>query len=342
MPEITEKELLAQLKKSEFSRAYLIYGSESYLKRFYTDRIVKKAVTAMEDFNLHRFDGSVDMDTLASAVETLPMMSEHACTVVCDYNCGSVSESEHNKLKAVLSDLPPENILIFWYDLVDITPSKSAKSKAIFELFRKNGGVINFERKSESELAAILCRRAGKRGCSLQTTTSKYLIRLCGNDIENLFSELDKVCDYTGKTAVTEADIDAVAVKTVEASVFLLAKTISEGNRDRVYLLCDDLFASKVEPIAIIGALSGAYVDMYRAKLAESEGKRAESIAQEFGYGGMAFKLTKGSQNARKMSVSSLRRSLGVLRKADSALKSTAVDGRVIVEQTLARLLELA
>ena len=36
------EELLAQLRSGKYSRIYLLYGSEDYLVRFYSDRLVEK------------------------------------------------------------------------------------------------------------------------------------------------------------------------------------------------------------------------------------------------------------------------------------------------------------
>ena len=72
MPDLTEKMLSEHIKKSEFMPVYLLYGNENYLKRYYADAIIQKAVTDLPDLNLHRFDGALKVDDIVNAGETLP------------------------------------------------------------------------------------------------------------------------------------------------------------------------------------------------------------------------------------------------------------------------------
>ena len=54
-----EKEIKAHLKNDEPGGLYLIYGTESYLKDFYSEKLKAKAVSPdFADFNYHFFDGT--------------------------------------------------------------------------------------------------------------------------------------------------------------------------------------------------------------------------------------------------------------------------------------------
>ena len=340
MPDITEAELKKQIKSGAFARVYLLYGTENYLTRFYAEKIAEKAVTELPDLNLHQFDAAARAEEIVSACEALPVMSGLSCVMVCDYPFDTAAAGELDQLKGLLGDPPESCVLVFWYNHAAFS-QKSAKSKAIAALIRKAGCVLPLDRREEGELAQLLVKRAARQGCTLQPTTARYLISLCGADLANLFSELDKLCVYVGNAAITNRDVDAVAVKTVDASVFLLARAVSANNPDRAFGLIDELFAQRAEPTAILGALASAYVDMYRAKAAEAAGLRAESIADDFGYGRTAFRLKNGAAAARKVSVSTLRDCLAALRRADLALKTSAADSRIILEQTVMRLMLL-
>lgn len=52
MPELHESELKQQLKSGEFSHAYLLYGTEGYLKQFYAERIAKNVSPRNGGFQL--------------------------------------------------------------------------------------------------------------------------------------------------------------------------------------------------------------------------------------------------------------------------------------------------
>ena len=343
MPAITEKELIEDIKKADFKSVYLIYGNEDYLKKYYSSAIIKKAVTDFEDLNLHRFDSSVKVDDIIAAADAIPMMSDYSCVSVCDYNFASADETEVEKLVDLISDMPEGCVLLLRLEQLSITPSKSAKAKKVFDAVKKYGALVELNLREEADLVRMVTKRAASRSVNLQPTGARYLIRVCGSDITNLFSEVDKLCDFVGKDGIiTEKEIDALAVKTPDEKAYKLINAVCARDVERVYTMLADLAAQCVDSIAIIAALSSAYVDMYRAKVAESEGKNAESIGADFGYGKNAFKLKYASQNARKMSVFTLRKALNILRETDIALKSTQLDPRLLVDKTVMQLIQLA
>ena len=343
MPAITEKELIEDIKKADFKSVYLIYGNEDYLKKYYSSAIIKKAVTDFEDLNLHRFDSSVKVDDIIAAADAIPMMSDYSCVSVCDYNFASADETEVEKLVDLISDMPEGCVLLLRLEQLSITPSKSAKAKKVFDAVKKYGALVELNLREEADLVRMVTKRAASRSVNLQPTGARYLIRVCGSDMTNLFSEVDKLCDFVGKDGIiTEKEIDALAVKTPDEKAYRLINAVCARDVERVYTMLADLAAQCVDSIAIIAALSSAYVDMYRAKVAESEGKNAESIGADFGYGKNAFKLKYASQNARKMSVFTLRKALNILRETDIALKSTQLDPRLLVDKTVMQLIQLA
>ena len=343
MPAITEKELIEDIKKADFKSVYLIYGNEDYLKKYYSSAIIKKAVTDFEDLNLHRFDSSVKVDDIIAAADAIPMMSDYSCVSVCDYNFASADETEVEKLVDLISDMPEGCVLLLRLEQLSITPSKSGKAKKVFDAVKKYGALVELNLREEADLVRMVTKRAASRSVNLQPTGARYLIRVCGSDITNLFSEVDKLCDFVGKDGIiTEKEIDALAVKTPDEKAYRLINAVCARDVERVYTMLADLAAQCVDSIAIIAALSSAYVDMYRAKVAESEGKNAESIGADFGYGKNAFKLKYASQNARKMSVFTLRKALNILRETDIALKSTQLDPRLLVDKTVMQLIQLA
>ncbi len=342
MARLSERELAANIKSGRLENTYLFYGNEGYLKRLYKDRIIKKAVSDFADFNLHKFDRSVKMDDLVAACDSMPMMSEKSCVVLSDYNFSTAQDSEYKQLIELIEHPNSTCILILTYDNAEIPTSKTKKAKDLVLAVEKHGCVVNFEHKNDHELADIAIRRASKQEVVLQPTVARKIVETCGSDIENLLTEVDKLCAYVGKGYATEQDIDEVMVRTVEASAFALAGAVCSRRRDDAMKICADLFDLKTEPIVIIGALSSVFVDIYRVKMAENEGLRYDDIAQPFGYGKMVFKLKNAASYGRNMTRSMALDALEILRDADIKLKTSSSNGRVIVEKTLVRLFALA
>lgn len=335
MPEITEKDLAHAVKSNTLAPVYLLYGDEPYLKHTYANRIINAAVSDFAEFNLHRFESGVRIDDLVAAVDAMPMMSERTCVVVCDFNFGALSDKDAESFCTLINEPNKACVLVFLYENADL-PQKSAKAKQILSVIKSRADCVNFSKRTERELCDAACRRAARLKVNLQPTAARYLISRCGDDLENLLTEVDKLCDYVGaNSAVTQKEIDEISVRTVEASAFKLGDAICAGNRDEAMSVCADLFDMRTDPLMIIGALSSVFIDLYRVKLAEAEGLRPESIGDDFGYGKSSFKLRRAAQTGKRMSQSGVYSALEILRDADLALKTSRGDARIVIEKTV-------
>ena len=338
----TEAELKKQLKEG-LAPVYLLFGSETYLKQHYVNQIVKKAAGGDKSFNLNRFAGAPDMQALYDAASQFPLLNPTKCVLVCDYDVEKASAAELEKLLQIVAEPFDTTVLLFWFDTVEINLKKATKFKKLAAAAEKRGGcVAELGRKTSAELQRMLCDGAARRGCRMEPTTARYLIETCSDDLQTLLSELEKLCAYGEGEHITREMIDKVAVRKVDVSIYNLAKALTAGKMAEAMRLLDDLFFQRVEPIIILSSLSAPYVDMARAKAAEAAGQRADSIANEFGYYGTAFRLKNASYAAKGMRMAQLRQSLAVLLEADGMLKGSKTPARVALEQTLIRLYMIA
>ncbi|MGN0464428.1 MAG: DNA polymerase III subunit delta [Acutalibacteraceae bacterium] len=337
-----ESGLKTQIRNKTFSSVYLFYGEESYLKQLYINRIIDKTVNeSFKSFNLHILDGKeATLDMIAECCEALPMMGEYSVTLVDDMALNKLGSTENKKLFELIGDLPETTILIFRQDTAQVNPKEKSWAE-IIKLVSANGSCVNLSKKSAAELTKILVAGAQKRDCTMKPDTARYLVSVVGDDMTSLLNELDKVCAFAGGRMITQKDIDAVAVRSLEATTFSLSKALVAGSFDKAYEMLDTLFFRKTEPTLIMGALISAYVDMYRAKVALINGQSATAPAESFNYKNKEFRLTNGARNASKLSVDQLRNALELLSETDEKLK-TGVDAsgaRLAIEQLMVRLM---
>ncbi|MBQ8783030.1 MAG: DNA polymerase III subunit delta [Clostridia bacterium] len=341
MSAITEQELKKQIRSNEFDNLYFIYGNESYLKKHYLEALIKKIVDdSFKDFNLHTFDGKgIDMKEVALAVEALPMMSERSCVVIKDIKPTELGDGGKDALISVVSDIPETCIVI----ICALTVEAEGKGwKELISAFDKYGSTVKLEKMSRQELSKYVIKGAKSRGFEIDMGLADYFISIVGDSMTNVLNELEKVCANATDGKIKKENIDAVTVKTAEVKIFELSKNLVSGNSDKAFAILDSLMKQREEPISVLATIITSYVDMYRAKVASSGGHRPEEAAKVFNYGKNDFRLKNGAKNASKMSMDSLRRSLDVLADADEKLKSTTVDGRFILEETMMKLFLLA
>ncbi len=341
-----EDELKKHIKSGEFARLYIIYGNEAYLKQYYTDLISSKTVEKdFRDFNLHIIDGTrTDLNTIADCVLSFPMMSEYSCTVVTDYPLTSLV-GEKNKINGdfcdMISSLPETTVLVFKMNTVEVDP-KNAKWSKILKYFDSEGGACaEISKRSQAQLAKLLTDSAKKKGCELSREDAYYMVTAIGDDMGTLRNELDKVCAYKNEGVITRADIDATAVLSVEAKVFSLSRYIASGDADNAFSTLSNLFKLREEPVAILGVLSKAFTDMYRARVIKEKGLPAEKLSEYFpaAYRGRGFIITNAARDGARYSLGALHKALEYLLDADRRLKSTGEDPKAVLEELVLKLI---
>ena len=340
MAKIGEKELKEQLKTEDFSPVYLIYGEESYLKEHYVNKLKDKLVDeAFADFNFHQYEGkSASISDILQDADMLPMMGGTTFVLVHDYPLDK-SQKDIDALKEYFKDISPSCVLVFWYDNIEVDTKKSARWRSVETAFAKAGSAVNLEKRTEGELARLIASSAKKRGCIIAPDLARYLISLVGSDIQTIFSELEKICAYTGEGNITKETIDKLAVKSLQARVYDLSKFILQGNSDKAHAVLSALFAQKEEPIAILAVIASCYVDMYRVKCAKSAGANESELSGYFSYKGREFLIRNAARDCRTVSIDSLRSSIDIIADTDEKMKSTAIDKNILLEETVAKLL---
>lgn len=327
--------LKKQLKAGEFKNLYLIYGSENYLKSFYFKKITEKAVKNFESFNLQIFDGIPDMAVVAAAVNNMPLMSPYKCVALKDLDTEQIKPGDWNDLKKIMKSVPPECILIFYFDAMNPNLKKDSKFESLLKQARKQGLALNFVAPESRDLIKFLTKRAKDSGREIDDSVSRYLIDMCGKDINTLSCELDKVCAYSGGGKISKEDVDAVGIKPMTSSAFDIAKSILSDRVDRALVIVNELFYKKESPNLILSALSGAFCDLYRAKAALISGADNDTVMKDFGYFGREFVVEKSKNYSRNIDLWYLTDCLQLLLKADTRLKSSNVDEKTILEQTI-------
>lgn len=246
MGRIDEKELKKQIKDGDFSKAYLIYGEESYLKEFYVGNIVKKLVSGpLQDFNLHKFDGKQEsVDDILKDADLLPMMGDCNVILACDYPFDK-SEKDCKEIKEYLKDIPESTVMIFWYNSISPDFKKGARWKGVEAAFAKYGSSIELKKKSEQDLVKLLVSGCKKRGAVLSSANASYLISVSGSDIKTLLNEIQKLSSYADGSEITKDMIDRLAVKCLQSKIYDLSNAVVRGNYEKAYSVLDSLLPPK-------------------------------------------------------------------------------------------------
>ena len=267
------QKLKQDLKAGSIGNGYLFYGEESYLREYYLGGLRKALVPAgFEEFNYHRMEGKdLTIQTLADAVEAMPMMAERTLVEVTDLDLFKLNEDQRGKLISVLDDIPPYCCIVFVYDTIEYKPNRTMKKlmKAVTDHLE----AVEFRPASGSELTAWIARRFRALGKDIDRQTAEYLIFTCGDLMTGLVPEIEKIGAYVKGNTVTQKDIDAVADPVLSAEVFKLSDAVLQGQYDKAASILGDLLKMQTEPILILAALGSQLRRIYTARMAIDGGK---------------------------------------------------------------------
>ena len=339
MPLITETELKKQIKSRSFSPVYVIYGSEQMYVKEYTKKLVE-AVAGKQpgDFNFHTFGGEVNLDALASSIGVVPFMSEYNCVVVTDIFLDMLGSADLDKLKEICKTKAEGTVLII--SMPSYVPKRNSKAfEAIVKRAQKDGSVIKFEKPGDDKLEKHIAKWANAQGKFISRLNAAHLIKLCGNDLNRLKNEVDKICAYTPGEEIQTETIDKLVAQTLEARIFSLSDQVLAGRGDEAFMTLDQLFNQKEEPVMMLYVLSNAFIDAYRVRAADESSVSLQALAGDFEYGKRTFALERARKSTRNVSTEALRKCLDLLCEADEKMKSVSVNERLLLEQLIAQLL---
>lgn len=340
MPEITEEELLKNIKERKFSGLYFLFGEDVYLKQQYVKKLCESIVTELPEMNFPKIDGKKeDVQRISDEVYQIPLMSDKRCVFVEDFDIGAANKEEFDVLTGIFSDIPETTVIVMVFNSVEIDRKKGNWAAAL-RLASKYGSVVDCKYKSDAQLIKYINMWANKREVVIDRSVAKHLIDNVGRDLKKLQVEVDKLCAYK-KDYVSKADVDKLSAKTPEATQYMLPKAVLALNISDSLNILADLLDMRYEPIVILSSLADSFIDIYRVKTALDCGKKPRDIAESFGYSkNRLFVLDNAASHARKYSFSTLINCFDILDKADEKLKSGEKNVRMLLEKTVILLIE--
>ncbi len=341
MAKLTEERLKQSISDGDFQSVYCLYGSETYLITHYVNGLAEKSVgNCMPDFNLNRIEGdTATMTQILEAADALPVMHSYRCVLVRDFLVTNCTDKELAELEAYLADPCPQTVLVFYY--TGVQPAATGKWKTFLSAMDKIGATLKLVPKTQQELTRIVVSGAGKRGCRMSANTASYLIECVGTDLNTLLCEVEKLSAYRMNTEITTIDVDKLCSKSLSVTAFQMVREISAKNSKGALKTLENLFANREDPIKILGALASSYTNLYRALTAQEEGIGMEALGKELGMkkpGNLQYSL----KDARKLGGVKIDRSLQLLSNQDLKLKSLPVDGKLLLQEAVVGLLEIA
>ncbi len=346
--------LYEQLRAGDVRSCYYFYGKDVATLENVVKKLVSKLLSPEErDLNYHFFDGaSLDMSALADAAETLPMFAPRVVIAINDYNVrGGSSASDKKKaskrddpLKKLISGLDSSTTTVIFY-ATGVDPCDGKKTLApgnlsLAEHIASCGGVVcEFGYKTPRELVRYISSRVRKNGASITDSAALRLAESCLSNVLMINNEIDKLCAYRAGEEISPEDVSTLVAPQTDTDVYKLARAATSGNKNAVFVSLSELYGRGIEGTYLLAMIGGAFLDLYRAKLALISGRGEREIAADYSYGNRGFVIRNSLRDCAAIPIERLRYCLSCVSDCDIAIKSRRTDDRLLIETAIIKML---
>ena len=327
-----------ELKAGTVRNVYLFYGPEDFIRRSALATLQKRTLAAgLESMNCTVLSAPTAQQIIESC-ETLPMMSDYRMVVVrdCALLAAGKAKDEAQEAAALgdyLPHVPDTTCLVF--DAGTALDKRKKLSQALVKL----PGAVSFDTLDDASLQRWMNQQLRALGKCMDRAACEALAFQSGRDLTLLSGELAKLAAYSGeREEITAADVEAVATRTAESTVFAMADALAVGKASEAFGLLGSLLAAGESRIGILAMITRHYRQlMYACALRDARAPQAQ-MARELG--APAFAVGRLLRQAGKRTVEQLRACVEQCVQTDFDIKSGAVREDAALFRLMMRLLE--
>ncbi|NUQ19673.1 MAG: DNA polymerase III subunit delta [Gemmatimonadaceae bacterium] len=333
-----QRAFFKSIRDRQFAPVYYVHGEDDFLKEDAVKQLVAAVVDpATRDFNFEvRRGNEVDAGTLASLLDTPPMMAERRMLVVRDV--GALKKDARAALDRYLTR-PSADTVVALVTMGDAKADKKLENAA--------GIAVCFDPLTEDRVPKWIEHQAKELGATIGERAVALLHEAVGNDLPALRAELDKLASYAAGREIDEDAVTAiVGVRHGETLGDLLDAVLDRDAARAIDLLPHVLQQPKTNAVTITMALATQMLAVAWARALRDRGAPMGQMYNEL------FTLLKESGGAftgrswgdavkawtrgvERWTTPQLDRALSLLLATDCALKESRLSSD---EQALATL----
>ncbi len=320
------KNIREHIKNRSFASCYLLYGSESYLKHLYRDKLIDALCGGRDSMNFSRYEGSqLDFAEIAEMAKTPPFLEERRVLLLEDTGLFQGS----NEFAGLLAERADTTYLIFVENTAD-------KRNSLYKYVKEQGYAAELNGLEEQDLKLFVASNLKKEGLLISEQTIRYLLDVCGSDLLFLRGELAKLSAYCmGREQVTKADIDRICTAVTEGRIFWMMDAMMEQKQSRALKLYADLLSLHEKPMQILYLLNKSFLQFSQVTALSEYGMNAAEIAKQLSVA--PFVVTKYQRLRKGFPQSRVREALAYGSELERKIKTGDMDESMAVEMFLMR-----
>ena len=278
---IDYRDQLRKLTEEGPARVYILRGEEEFLRESFVLKLREVCLPEGTDsFNYTRLDGTdMDLVKLSDALESMPFLGERTLCEVRGFDINKTRDYDASVFASIVSDVPEWCTVAFIFSPEYAPDGRLAPVKAL----NKVALTVEFTRQSDRDLVRWLYKHFQRHGKIIDAETAEYMLYVCGTLMNSLLPEIDKVAGFSKGEQILSSDIDAVAKKAPESTVFNLTDALGAQKFDEAASLLSNLLENREEnPHKLLYVISEQIRRLYAARLARDGRRTGEWLAECF------------------------------------------------------------
>ncbi len=328
------RELFKELKAGKLELVYYLHGPDPYMLDAAVDAISDAAAPeGLNEFNHDKFRGrDTEGDRVLAAVEQLPFMSKRRIVILRDAQAMPTREFD---VLAEYFENPSESTVLIVHAMT--ADKKLDGRNSAVKKMRKVAAEYEFKAFYENELDGFLNREASRRSLNLSNAARAYLVEAVGTELNPLIDALNRIDLYLGKSEekrpVDDDLVQEIIAETRVHSIFSLTDALGSRDLERSLKLIDGMLLSGEPPLRILAMIARHFRILTRLKDPSLRSARRNDVARAVGV--VPYFLKDYQRDAGRFGITELDEIRSRLLEVDSALKSSGLSDRVVLESLL-------
>ncbi len=327
--EVGMKRIAQDIKNGQFSKVYLLYGEEAYLRRQYRDNLINALVAQEDAMNCSIYTGKdINVNEVVDMAGTMPFFAERRVIVV--ENSGWFKEG-NDKIIDLVKTLPDTTCLIFVEEETD-------KRTKLYKACTTNGYAAMCAVQDEATLQKWVMGLLKKEGKRITPDALNLLLDKTGTSMEIIRREVEKlVCYKYYDEGITAADVEELCIVQLQNKIFDMVEAVAQKDQKTALALYYSLLALKEAPMKILALIARQFNMLLQVKEMKQKGYQEKEIASQTGLNGYYLKK-KYIPQAAQFKQAVLVDALNACVEADERIKTGHMVDRLSVELIIVQL----